>query len=65
MDPQACSSALAKIPLKRFGKVEEIAEAALFLARNEYATNCVINLDGGLSAAVRKNSRSGQLLCGY
>lgn len=39
-----------RIPLKRFGKPEEIAHAALFLAQNQYAHNCVINIDGGLSA---------------
>jgi NAD(P)-dependent dehydrogenase (short-subunit alcohol dehydrogenase family) len=39
-----------KIPLKRFGRPEEIAQAALFLAQNQYAHNCVINIDGGLSA---------------
>ncbi|KAL1971351.1 hypothetical protein VTN77DRAFT_303 [Rasamsonia byssochlamydoides] len=38
------------IPLKRFGDPEEIADAAVFLASNEYANNCVLNLDGGLSA---------------
>jgi NAD(P)-dependent dehydrogenase (short-subunit alcohol dehydrogenase family) len=51
MDSTARSNALERIPLKRFGSAEEIAEAALFLAKNEYANNCVINLDGGLSAA--------------
>lgn len=39
-----------RIPLGRLAKPEEIASAALFLAQNEYAHNCVINLDGGLSA---------------
>ena len=39
-----------RIPLKRFGTPEEIAHAALFLAENQYAHNCVLNLDGGLSA---------------
>jgi NAD(P)-dependent dehydrogenase (short-subunit alcohol dehydrogenase family) len=39
-----------RIPLGRFGQPEEIAEAALFLANNQYAHNCVLNLDGGLSA---------------
>lgn len=38
------------IPLLRFGVASEIAEAALFLATNPYAHNCVLNLDGGLSA---------------
>lgn len=40
-----------RIPLGRLAKPEEIASAALFLAQNEYAHNCVINLDGGLSAS--------------
>ncbi|EPS32946.1 hypothetical protein PDE_07907 [Penicillium oxalicum 114-2] len=38
------------IPLHRFGDPQEIADAAVFLAQNEYANNCVLNLDGGLSA---------------
>ncbi|KAI1111433.1 hypothetical protein F5Y14DRAFT_443319 [Nemania sp. NC0429] len=38
------------IPLGRLGTVEEVAEAALFLANNSYAHNCVLNIDGGLSA---------------
>jgi NAD(P)-dependent dehydrogenase (short-subunit alcohol dehydrogenase family) len=36
--------------LGRFGQPEEIAQAAVFLAQNQYAHNCVVNLDGGLSA---------------
>ncbi|KAI8936185.1 hypothetical protein NX059_006618 [Plenodomus lindquistii] len=39
-----------RIPLGRFAHPHEIAAAALFLAQNEYAHNCVVNLDGGLSA---------------
>jgi NAD(P)-dependent dehydrogenase (short-subunit alcohol dehydrogenase family) len=38
------------VPLRRFGTPHEIADAAVFLAQNEYANNCVLNLDGGLSA---------------
>ncbi|PYI31964.1 NAD(P)-binding protein [Aspergillus indologenus CBS 114.80] len=38
------------IPLGRFGLPHEVADAAVFLAQNEYANNCVLNLDGGLSA---------------
>ncbi|KAL4762508.1 SDR family NAD(P)-dependent oxidoreductase [Aspergillus foveolatus] len=38
------------IPLGRFGQPHEIADAAVFLAENEYANNCIVNLDGGLSA---------------
>jgi NAD(P)-dependent dehydrogenase (short-subunit alcohol dehydrogenase family) len=41
---------IASIPMQRFGKAEEVADAALFLASNKYANNCTLNLDGGLSA---------------
>ena len=40
----------AEIPLGRVGTAEEVADAVLFLVTNEYANNCVLNLDGGLSA---------------
>jgi len=50
MTPEARSEAMNAIPLGRFGETFEIAEAALFLARNNYANNCVLNLDGGLSS---------------
>ncbi|KAF2745163.1 NAD(P)-binding protein [Sporormia fimetaria CBS 119925] len=39
-----------RIPAGRFGRPEEIAEAVLFLAQNQYAMNSVVNIDGGLSA---------------
>lgn len=39
-----------KIPLGRLGSTEEVADAAAFLAQNPYANNCILNLDGGLSA---------------
>jgi NAD(P)-dependent dehydrogenase (short-subunit alcohol dehydrogenase family) len=38
------------IPLGRFGTPDEVADAALFLAQNSYANNCILNLDGGTSA---------------
>jgi 3-oxoacyl-[acyl-carrier protein] reductase len=38
----------ANIPLKRFGKPEDIAEAAVFLAKNRYITGQVLNVDGGM-----------------
>lgn len=50
MTPGARAEALEATPLKRFGDVQEVADAAIFLAKNQYATNCVLNLDGGLSA---------------
>jgi NAD(P)-dependent dehydrogenase (short-subunit alcohol dehydrogenase family) len=48
--PDMASRLKALIPLHRFGDPREIADAAVFLAQNEYANNCVLNLDGGLSA---------------
>ena len=44
------AKALESIPLDRFGTPEEVADAAVFLATNEYANNCILNIDGGLSA---------------
>ncbi|KAK5951347.1 hypothetical protein OHC33_007765 [Knufia fluminis] len=41
---------VAEIPLRRYGKAEEVADAVMFLLKNEYANNTVLNLDGGLSA---------------
>lgn len=41
---------LAEIPAGRFGTPGEVADAVMFLLGNEYANNCVLNLDGGLSA---------------
>ena len=41
---------IKKIPMGRFGSADEVADAASFLVKNQYASNCVINLDGGLSA---------------
>ncbi|KAK3344273.1 hypothetical protein B0T25DRAFT_585075 [Lasiosphaeria hispida] len=41
---------IKKIPARRFGTPDEVADAAAFLVKNQYANNCKINLDGGLSA---------------
>ncbi|KAM5454024.1 hypothetical protein McanMca71_000403 [Microsporum canis] len=41
---------MQSIPLRRFGTIEEVADAAVFVVTNQYANNCVLNLDGGLSA---------------
>ncbi|KAF2088736.1 NAD(P)-binding protein, partial [Saccharata proteae CBS 121410] len=47
MSERASSDAKKKIPLGRFGEPHEIAEAAVFLAQNQYANGCILNLDGG------------------
>jgi len=41
---------LSQVPMKRFGKPEEVAEAALFLASGaaSYITGVELNVDGGL-----------------
>ena len=40
---------LNQIPLKRLGNPEEVAQAALFLAQNDYVTGQVIVVDGGMT----------------
>lgn len=50
MDEAEKAALKSKIPLGRFGTADEVADAALFLVTNQYASNCVLNLDGGLSA---------------
>lgn len=37
-----------KVPLKRIGTVEEVADAILFMGRNPYITGEVLSIDGGL-----------------
>ena len=39
---------LKAIPLKRYGTVDDIASAAVFLAKNTYITGQVLNVDGGM-----------------
>lgn len=50
MTPAARTEAINSIPMRRFGLPSEIADGAVFLVTNKYANNCVLNLDGGLSA---------------
>lgn len=40
--------AVAQIPLKHLGNVEDVARAAVFLSENRYITGQVINVDGGM-----------------
>ncbi|KAL1926206.1 hypothetical protein VTP01DRAFT_6071 [Rhizomucor pusillus] len=46
--PETKENLLKKISLQRFGKVEDVAEAALFLARSQYMHGQVLMIDGGL-----------------
>jgi len=40
---------LKQIPLKRLGLAQEVAQAAIFLAENDYITGQTITVDGGLT----------------
>ncbi|CAM1504010.1 Fc.00g016010.m01.CDS01 [Cosmosporella sp. VM-42] len=51
LKPELQDAFLKDTPLHRVGTPEEVAEAVVFLASNAFANNCVLNLDGGLSAA--------------
>jgi NAD(P)-dependent dehydrogenase (short-subunit alcohol dehydrogenase family) len=50
MNPELRAKSIAATPVGRLGTPEEVADAAVFLAANKFANNCVLNLDGGLSA---------------
>jgi len=39
---------MESIPLRRFGTIADVAEAAVFLASNPYITGQVLHVDGGL-----------------
>lgn len=39
---------LETIPFKRYGQVDDIAQAAVFLAKNTYITGQVLHVDGGM-----------------
>jgi NAD(P)-dependent dehydrogenase (short-subunit alcohol dehydrogenase family) len=52
-DPEKAQRRLVHVPIGRFARAEEIAQAALFLASDEssYVTASTFLVDGGLSAA--------------
>ena len=43
---------MSKIPLKKIGNPDDIAEAVLFLAESKYITGQTLNVDGGRSIAI-------------
>jgi len=55
-DPQAKANAISEIPWGRFGKPEEVAALAVFLASDEaeYVTGSTYYIDGGLTQQVTK-----------
>jgi 3-oxoacyl-[acyl-carrier protein] reductase len=48
MTPETLERVTAPVPLKRLGLPEEIAQAAIFIAENEFFTGRCLELDGGL-----------------
>ncbi|KAK2597983.1 hypothetical protein QQS21_005899 [Conoideocrella luteorostrata] len=50
LKPELQQAYLKDTPLNRVANPAEVADAAVFLATNGFANNCVLNLDGGLSA---------------
>ncbi|WP_338580091.1 SDR family oxidoreductase [Pseudomonas sp. ML2-2023-6] len=48
MKPEALEKMTSGIPLKRMGKVEEIAHSAAYIFENDYYTGRILELDGGL-----------------
>ena len=55
-DPEAMKNAISEIPWGRFGKPEEVASVAVFLASDEadYVTGSTYYVDGGLTQHVTK-----------
>ncbi|PHH83842.1 hypothetical protein CDD82_33 [Ophiocordyceps australis] len=51
LKPELQQAFLEDTPLRRVASPQEVADAAIFLASNGFANNCVLNLDGGLSAS--------------
>jgi 3-oxoacyl-[acyl-carrier protein] reductase len=47
MKPEMIERAVAGVPLKRMAEPAEMADAALFIAQNDYFSGRVIELDGG------------------
>lgn len=48
MKPEALAKVTAPVPLQRLGEPAEIAAAAVFIARNDFLTGRVLEVDGGL-----------------
>lgn len=48
MPPEMLEKVTAPVPLKRLGLPEEIAQAAVFIAENDYFNGRSIDIDGGL-----------------
>lgn len=52
MDPARGAALLEKIPLRRHGEAEDVAEAVAFLASAPYITGQILAVDGGRTVAL-------------
>lgn len=52
LDPQAEKYLLNRIPLKRFGSPQNIAEAVSFIVKQNYMTGHILNIDGGRTLTI-------------
>jgi len=48
MPPEMLEKMTAPVPLKRLGLPEEVGQAAVFIAENDFFTGRAIDVDGGL-----------------
>ena len=50
MSPEQRQAAIAKVPMRRLGRPEDVAAAAVFLASDGagYITGSVLKIDGGI-----------------
>ncbi|MCL5048972.1 MAG: SDR family oxidoreductase [Firmicutes bacterium] len=48
MKPEAVERALAMVPLRRWGKPEEVADSARYIIENDFFSGRVIEIDGGV-----------------
>jgi NAD(P)-dependent dehydrogenase (short-subunit alcohol dehydrogenase family) len=44
---EVLAAAAARLPVKRIGRADEIADAVLFLMKNGYVTGITLTVDGG------------------
>lgn len=51
-DPARVASLMGRVPMRRFGTPEEVADAVFFLASAEFVTGAVLKVDGGQTVSV-------------
>ena len=49
LDAKVLQSTIKKVPLKRLGRVEDVAQSVLLAVQNDYMSGAIIRIDGGLT----------------